>query len=418
MKLNMKFIRNSNGRSLVVKATLIACLLALSWPAVAQAQDPPWPEECVMSELPKPAYQKILVCQPEVWNGVLVVYAHGYVAPQLELNLPAVELSKYPQLLSFLLDNHYAFATTSYSKNGYAVEQAGKDLNALVRYFKTHVLPNAGLLEKVFMVGASEGGLIATMLVEKHPDVYDGGLAMCGPIGGMPAQIQYLADFRAVFDYFFPDVFKYPPVTGSRFGIVDVPSGAHDSWPAYVGQIATIMPTAALSTTQVFSVTGAALDPLAPTSPISTTVGVLFYSIYGTNDMVDTAGGMPYDNQDTWYEGTGSQDSDEALNFGVERVDSDGRARAYVRRAYQPTGELYVPLVTLHNTYDPVVPYWHEDLYASRAASSGFYTPYPYPPLPPLAKDYGHCEFTAEEVLGAFCTLMVQAGVFVPECVP
>jgi hypothetical protein len=217
----------------------------------------------------------------------------------------------------------------------------------------------------------------------------------------MPAQIRYLADFRAVFDYFFPEVFKYPPITGSPFGIADVPPGAHDFWPAYVGQMATEMSGNPLAAAQLFNVTQAA-DSDDPGTYFSTAVGVLYYSIWGTNDMIATAGGMPYGNQDTWYEGTVFPYSDEALNLGVERVDSDGRARAYVRRAYQPTGELYVPLVTLHNTLDPVVPFWHEGLYASRAAPSGFYIPYPVP----LQENYGHCEFKAEEVLGAFNLLI------------
>jgi hypothetical protein len=116
--------------------------------------------------------------------------------------------------------------------------------------------------------------------------------------------------------------------------------------------------------------------------------------------MIATAGGVPYDNQQTTY--TGSFD-DAALNAAVERVESDGRARAYARRAYEPTGELSVPLVTLHNLLDPAVPYWHEDIYAGLAAPSGMYFPYPVP----LAEEYGHCNFTSDEVLGAFGMLVM-----------
>jgi pimeloyl-ACP methyl ester carboxylesterase len=396
MKLKTMFTRNITGRSLVVKVILVACLLALGVPSVAQAQGfpPPWPPPpiCLEDSL---GDQLILICIPPSipggdplanWNGVLVVYAHGYVAPQLPLMLPSEELGLFPDLLPGLLSQGYAFATTSYSKNGYAVEQAGKDLNALVRHFKTHVLPNAGLLDKVFVVGASEGGLITTMLVEKHPGVYDGGLAMCGPIGGMPAQVQYLADFRVVFDYFFPTVFS--------FGVTDVPEDAWQNWASYEAGIPLALQGDPAATSQLFSVTGAAFDAGDPTSIDTTTLGILFYSIWGTNDLIATAGGMPYDNQDTWY----GLPSDVELNDGVERVESDGRARAYVRRAYQPTGELYVPLVTLHNTLDPVVPYWHEDLYASRA------TPGLFQHIP--VEGYGHCAFTAEQVLTAFGILV------------
>jgi pimeloyl-ACP methyl ester carboxylesterase len=325
------------------------------------------------------------------WNGKLVLYAHGYVAPQAPLSLPIEELSRFPGLIEVLLSQGYAFATTSYSKNGYAVEQGQKDLNALVRHIKTAVLPNAGLLNKVLLVGASEGGLITTMSVEKHPGIYDGGLAMCGPIGGMPAQTQYLADFRAVFDVFFPAVFD--------FGVADVPQDAYLGWPAYQTSIVSSLQANPGGTYQLFSVTGAPVDPADPTTYGETALGVLFYSVVATPDLIATAGGMPYDNQETWY--TGSL-MDPLLNATVERVASDGRARAYLRRAYEPTGYLERPLVTLHNTLDPVVPYWHEQLYAARTSSGLFF--------PAAVNRYGHCNFTAAEVLGAFNTLVVLAG--------
>jgi pimeloyl-ACP methyl ester carboxylesterase len=326
------------------------------------------------------------------WNGQLVLYAHGYVPPQFPLALPAGELARFPGVVDILLSKGYAFATTSYSINGYAVEQARTDLNALVRDFKTRVLPNAGLLDKVLIVGASEGGLIATMMVEKYPGIYAGGLAMCGPIGGMPVQTAYLADFRVVFDCFFPTVFG--------FGAVEVPEDAYESWSAYTADIQLALQGDPLATQQLFSVTGAPYDPEYPTTYAETTLGVLYYNIWGTNDLIATAGGMPYDNQETMY--TGSL-NDPLLNAVVERIDSDGRARAFVRRAYQPTGELERPLVTLHNVLDPVVPYWHEAAYGALAMPSGWFVPITVP-------GYGHCEFTQEEILAAFGVLTTMVG--------
>jgi pimeloyl-ACP methyl ester carboxylesterase len=327
------------------------------------------------------------------WNGQLVVYAHGYVAPQLPLALPAEELSRFPGIINVLLSQGYAFATTSYSKNGYAVEVARKDLNALVRHFKTRVLPNAGLLDKTLIVGASEGGLITTMMVEKHPDIYAGGLAMCGPIGGMPAQAAYLLNFRIVFDYFFPSAFG--------FGAVEIPEDEWlVGWPSHMANIPLALQSNPLATQQLFSVTQAPFDPLDMTTLGETTLGVLYYNIWGTNDMIATAGGIPYDNQGTVY--IGSLD-DAALNAGVERIKSDGRARAFIRRAYEPSGLLARPLVTLHNELDPVVPYWHELDYGARAAPSGLFFPLPAP-------GYGHCEFTADQILGAFGVLTTAVG--------
>jgi len=381
---------------------LTVALLVGSAPALAHAQSP-WPPFCQEGSLPShdpqyPADQLIRICIPpnSNWNGQLVVYAHGYVPAQAPLALPLTELTLpdgtfVPDLV---LSQGFAFATSSYHKNGYAVEQARKDLNDLVKHFKT--LVPRGSLQKVFITGASEGGEIATMLIERYPDKYAGALALCGPVGGGPFEVQYLSDFRVVFDYFFPNVFS--------FGATDVPDNAFFNWAAYTQAIAFAMTSSDPgATAQLFNVTGAALDPQDPTSAVATAVGVLFYSIWGTDDLIATAGGMPYDNQSTAYFGSFN---DAALNAGVERVQSDGRARAYVGRFYQPTGELQRPLVTLHNTLDPVVPFQHELIYSGLvvgAGNSSFLTVIPIP-------RYGHCNFNAQEVGGAFALLVQQAS--------
>lgn len=380
----------------------VACVIAmsLSAPSVASAQSP-WPPFCQEGSLPShdpqyPANQLILTCIPPNWNGQLVMYAHGYVPAQLLLALPANELF-LPDgtfIPGMLLSQGFAFATTSYHKNGYAVEQARKDLNDLIKHFKTLVPP--GSLQKVFLIGASEGGEIAALMIEHFPDKYDGALALCGPIGGGPYQIQYLSDFRVAFDYFFPGVFS--------FGAADVPEDAFLNWEStYTPTIAGALVSDPAATTQLYNVSGAALDPLDQTSTVRTALSVLFYSIWGTNDLIATAGGMPYDNQSTLY--FGSLD-DAALNAGVERVESDGRAQAYMRRFYQTTGELQRPLVTLHNTLDPVVPFQHEVIYgglAAQAGGSSFLTVIPVP-------RYGHCNFNLQEMAGAFGLLVQQAS--------
>lgn len=385
------------GRLIIIALVIVTILSA---PVGAQAQTP-WPPICQEGSLPShdpqyPADQLILICIPPNWNGMLVMYAHGYMPEQLPLSLPVTELFLPDGTFvpNMILAQGFAFATTSYHKNGYAVEQARKDLNNLINYFKTLVSPDS--LQKVFLIGASEGGEIAALMIEHFPDKYDGALALCGPIGGAPYQVQYMSDFRVLFDYFFPDVFP--------FGMVDVPENAFLNWENYTQLIAAAMVSDSTATAQLYNVSGAALDPLDPTSFIGTAVSVLFYSIWGTNDLIATAGGIPYDNQSTVYVGSFN---DALLNAEIERVQSDGRARAYLLRFYQTTGELQRPLVTLHNTLDPVVPFQHEQIYSSLAASTGsssFLTVIPVP-------RYGHCNFTTQEIAGAFTLLVQQASV-------
>ena len=368
---------------------VLACALAvgLSAPAVAHAQLP-----CQQGQL---GGQLILICIPPNWNGVLVVYAHGYVAPQAPLALPLGELtlSDGTSVPAVLLSQGFAFATSSYSKNGYAVEQAGNDLNALVAHFKTRVAPFPVL--GVLATGASEGGIITTMLVERFPGTYAGGLALCGPVGGMPFQIKYLGDFRVVFDAFFQEVFP--------FGAVDVPLDAFQDWETrYIPAIMRAIRTRPHKVQQLLDVTGAAVDPLDPTrSAVTTAVDVLAYSIFGTNDLIATAGGIPHDNQATQYQGS---KNDVALNARVERVTGDPLGQLYISNFYQTTGALQRPLVTLHNTLDPVVPFAHEAIYSglvTHAGSNAFLTTVP-------VVRYGHCNFTGPELVAAFALLAQQ----------
>lgn len=370
---------------------LFASLLAL--PVLAQSETL-WPDGCTVDE--KPGGEKTLVCKPEpaVWNGDLIVYAHGYVAPQEPLALPGDELtldngSLIPEIL---MGMGYAFATTSYSVNGYAVKEGADDMNALVDDFKSSA-ENAGL-DHIFVAGGSEGGLIAAMLMEKHPDTYDGGLALCGPVGGMPYQIRYLEDFRVVFDYFFQDVFG--------FGAVEVPLDAWEDWDAiHKPAIESALTSDPHLVDQLFNVVGVARDPVevAMESTVEASHDILAYNIKGLNDLTDKAGGNPYGNLWRWYRGS---DNDWRLNLGVERVRADNRARSYLRNYYRPSGNLQNPLVTLHTTRDPIVPYRHELFYAARVFARG--NAEHLVALPVFR--YGHCSFTEEQVMGAFGVLV------------
>jgi hypothetical protein len=69
----------------------------------------------------------------------------------------------------------------------------------------------------------------------------------------------------------------------------------------------------------------------------------------------------------------------------------------------ETSGQLSRPLVTIHTTGDPIVPVWHEALYqekvSSNPASTSLYSG-------STVSRYGHCAFTASEVLGAFSLLV------------
>jgi pimeloyl-ACP methyl ester carboxylesterase len=384
---------------LIILVSIIS--LCLGAPPRASAQSP-WPPGCQFGSLPSndpqyPADQLIVICIPPSWNGMLVMYAHGYVAAQLPLALPTDQLAIGGVFMpNVLLAQGFAFATTSYHKNGYAVEQASKDLINLLAYFKTRV--HRPLL-RAFLVGASEGGEIVTMMIERHPFKFAGALALCGPISGATYQVKYLSDFRVVFDYFFRGVFP--------FGAANVPPDAYLSWPIYdspTGKIATAIASNPAAALQLYRVTGAALNPANSATAVSTALSILWYSVFGTNDLLSTAGGMPYDNRATVYSGSAD---DAALNAGVERVPGIGQAKLYLQLYFQPTGILLRPLVTLHNPLDPVVPYQHEIIYQKLVTRMGFGKHFT---SIQGTTPYGHCNFSADEINAAFATLVQKAS--------
>ena len=68
----------------------------------------------------------------------------------------------------------------------------------------------------------------------------------------------------------------------------------------------------------------------------------------------------------------------------------------------QTSWQLSIPLVTLHTTGDPIVPFLHELLYAGKAAAAGA-TGF----LEQRAVTrYGHCAFRQDELLGVFGDLV------------
>jgi poly(3-hydroxybutyrate) depolymerase len=124
------------------------------------------------------------ICMPAAgYNGVLVVWAHGSQDAGTPVSIPEDQLCFGDLCLAEIVNElGFAFATSSYSKTGLAVLEGKADLVDLVRLFAKH----KGQPRKVYLVGASEGGIITALALEQHPDVFDAGLAACGPIGDFP----------------------------------------------------------------------------------------------------------------------------------------------------------------------------------------------------------------------------------------
>ncbi len=141
---------------------------------------------------------RICMPAPGEYNGILVIWAHGFQDAGTAVQIPEDQLCFGDTCLPDLVNGlGFGFATNSYSKTGLAVLQGKDDIVDLVRIFSAEKGPP----RKVYLVGASEGGLITTLALEQRPDLFSAGLAACGPIGSFPLQINYFGDGRVTFEY-------------------------------------------------------------------------------------------------------------------------------------------------------------------------------------------------------------------------
>jgi pimeloyl-ACP methyl ester carboxylesterase len=338
------------------------------------------------------AVYRICIPPAGAWNGDLVVYAHGYVAFNKPIAIPEDQLSipGNPSIPDIVTGLGYAFATTSYSVNGLAVKEGMSDLLNVVSIFSaTHGQPN-----RIYLVGPSEGGLITTLSVEQHPDVYDGGMAACGPIGDFRRQINYWGDGRVLFDYFFPGVISGSPV--------HIPQEVIDTWESvYIPRVENALHADPQALAQLLVTARIPADPSDPDAGIKAVVDLLWYNVFATNDGIAKLGGQPYDNHRRIYIGSGN---DLRLNRMVARFQADSATLVEINAQYQTSGNLSTPLVTTHTLADHIVPYWHEPLYTQKIIANGDWALRTNLPSP----HFGHCTFTVPELLVTFGILVFQ----------
>ncbi len=326
------------------------------------------------------------VCFPSGWNGDLILYAHGYIEPDAPLAIPDNLLGGTPveELINAL---GYAYATTSYRANGLVADVAVDDLVLLEELVRRTVRPDP---LQVYIVGVSEGGLVAALAAEQQAARYTGALAACGPIGDFARQIDYINDVRVVFDYLFPGV-----IPGSA---IDPPADVRAAWAAtYAPAAAAALaddPDAAL---ELAAVTGIPDEGVDPASLAESVVDLLWYNVLGTADAQGRLGGQPYDNGNRLYQGSSD---DAALNAGIARFTADPAAREALGR-FETSGAPSVPISIIHTTGDPIVPFFHQPIYADKVSAAGRSDLLERSDV----ERFGHCTFTSSEILAAFGAL-------------
>ena len=362
---------------------------------------------------------------PSNWNGTLVLYSHGYIFPDHPLLNPAPD-SGDPLTGAALLQQGYALAGSSYSQNGWAIQQAFHDQIALLDFFDA----TCGTPTRTIAAGISEGGIISVGLVQLYPDRFAGALPVCAALSGSVGAWNQALDSAFAFDVLLagntlPIVHLLapgnPPV-GADFNQAEAVLQAAQSTPQGRARLALV---AALSDIPGWS------DPFSP-EPASTDFTTqeqnqalwlshdFTFAFFARAELELRAGGNPSWNTGVDYhvQLAKSADNEEVralyqqagLNLSTDletlnaapRIGADLGAVGYLNQYLTFNGELSVPVLTLHTTGDGLEPPEEEQAYASIVHSSGDTSML----RQVFVHRAGHCTITPAEALTAFKTLI------------
>ncbi|MEE8603643.1 DUF302 domain-containing protein [Euzebya tangerina] len=339
---------------------------------------------------------------PDAWNGQLVLYAHGFVGPQ-DPNL--VVQNPRDALREYFISEGYAWAAASYSQNGYTIDTAIEETDALRSQFFD--LTGLDTPTGTIFHGFSMGGHITGAAIERRPDAYIGALPGCGVMGDYDL-FEYFTDVNLV--------------AGALAG-VEVPVPGDPSFLAGPAQQITeaLGLQSGLSTPEGRQYSGA-VEVLSggerPTFDESLAYWNAFpipflQALYGrglSGGIEDPVGlDESYDNSATIYgfpNGTSAEPSPQeaALNAAIPRFDNTEDPPFPVI-----DGTPQIPVLSLHNTGDLFVPLLNQVVYAQEVADNGLSDNL----VQRTIRSPGHCDFSGEELVTAFADLVawIDSGI-------
>jgi pimeloyl-ACP methyl ester carboxylesterase len=330
----------------------------------------------VKTELGEINGAKFRIDVPENWNGGLVMYCHGYSPVPGNFDNPRPN----PVLDAFTAKG-YAVAQSGYAAGGWAIQEAVVDTESLRRYF----VKKYGQPQETWVTGHSMGGFLTMVLMETHASVYDGGLALCGPLAPPNYFMARGAfDGRVLFDYYFP-------------GMLSSPANVNED-PRTQREVEKKI-LAALEAEPGKAEILRRRDGFKSNKDMA---GVLTFITFLLRELQARSGGNPFDNHNVIYSGVPDE---VAVNAGVKRYSADPKALAYVRSYYTPTGKLTKPMLAIHTTYDPLVPVWIPNYYQSVAEQAGAGSLF----VQQYVRRDGHCTISPAETAQGFDALRAWA---------
>ena len=368
-----------------------------------------------------------LASVPADWNGTVLLYSHGY-RPSFVPGNPA-SVAPDDATKALLLEQGYALVGSSYAASGWAVPTAVDDqLQSL-----DAMLDQTGLEpDHILAYGTSMGGLVTGRIAESAGDVIEGAMPTCGLMeGGVDLNNYQLDGAHAIDQLLAPaqdiDIEGYATLNDARAAssALTAAVGAGQQTPEGRARVAL---AAAL-----FHLSDGVLAADAPTDPavaqqalFSQLVATIGFVTPGRFDIESTAGGNATWNVGVDYQKLFAQSADRALVAELYRqagldlnadlatltqtadVAADPGSVETLRASSGLTGDLEMPVLSLHTLDDILAPVQVEQEYAEDVRAAGDQN---------LLRQYfvdhvGHCVFTPAEIAAGIETLMerVESG--------
>ena len=346
---------------------------------------------------------------PDNWNGDLVLWAHGFRGTGEELTV-----DNHP-LRDLLIPQGYAWAASSYDRNDYDVASGVQSTHALLKLFNGVV----GIPQKVYLTGASMGGHIAAVAIEQYPKTFDGALPICGAIGDH-VLFDFFLDFNAAAQQIGTGISQFPvdppiyvglTVPQIKANLESIPGG----WPVFLN-------ADGVNLKNLTELRSGGERPnfdeawfFWNTFPdFATGPGNFLFDLGLQDGSLPRAPGNAVDNIHTIYQFDGNPSlspEEQDLNNSIVRVAADPQTRRPNGLAQVPviSGDLNIPVLTLHNLGDLFVPVHNEVAYARRVMQQGKSELL----VQRAIRGVQHCGFSPQEFSTAFFDLVtwVETGV-------
>jgi pimeloyl-ACP methyl ester carboxylesterase len=360
----------------------------------------------------------LLECPAGSWNGTLLLYSHGYVAPGREN--PARDVGD-PGTRAYLLANGFALAGSSYATTGWAIQQALPDQIGTLDVFDA----TYGTPIRTIAWGHSLGGIITAGLIQDYPNRFNAALPMCGVLSGGVATWNTGLDAEFAFQQLID-----PSV--QIVNIKDPTGNLSEAEAAAAGAQATPQGKARLALVAALGDTPGWFTPGSP-EPAATDYAsqeanqylwasqVTFAFAFalraelearaggnvswntGVNYFADLAKSADLKEVIALYHAAGlSLAKDLRTLNSAPRISAEPSAVAYLAKYIAFTGDISVPVLTMHTTGDGLVVPENEQAYRTvvdRAGNGDLLRQI-------FVARAGHCTFTPAETITALNVLL------------